>query len=36
MGSPEVLAAEVVLTATVLLGLTVVWLSTDESIAEAV
>ena len=36
VGSPEVLAAEVVLRTTVLLGLSVVWLSTDVSIAEAV
>lgn len=36
MGSPEVLATEVVLDAIVLLGLRVDWLVTDESVAEAV
>ena len=36
MGSPELLAAEVVLDATVLLGLSVEWLLIEESVAEAV
>lgn len=36
MDSPEALAAEAVLEVIVLLGLSVVWLSTDETIAEVV
>lgn len=36
MGSPELLAAEVVLDATVLLGLSVDWLLVEKSAAEAV